>query len=107
MEKKYVVGGSVAAFLAGLGLFGIANEASKEVAATPPAAIEAPLVVDPNNPITPDQLPQAPEEPCVEQSGKPCDERTWGEWIIDMVPGLGDTKDEETPNDIINRNLGR
>lgn len=107
MDKKYVIGGSVAAVLAGAGLYGVANEAGKEIAAQTPAAIEQPMIVDPANPVTPEQLPAAPEEPCVEQSGKACDERTWGEWLMDNIPGLGDTQDEETPNDIINRNLGR
>jgi len=106
MDKKYVIGGSDAAVLAGAGLYGVADMASKEVASQTPAAIEQPMIVDPATPVTPDQVPDvATDESCDTQSGK-CDDRTWGEWLVDMVPGLGSTEDEETPNDIINRNLG-
>ena len=97
MNKKVIIGGTLGAILAGAGLFAIANEAGKEVAQR--SAVEQPMIVDPNNPVTPDQLPL---EPPAEG-----DEQTWGEWFADKIPGLGDTGNEDTPNDIINRNLGR
>lgn len=101
MEKKYVIGGSIVAFLAGLGLFGVANEARKEVAQEQ-TTIEAPAQVDPAAPVvTPEQVPtEAPAE-------TPAENQSWGEWFSDWVPGIGDTKDGDTPNDIINKQLGR
>ena len=90
MDKKVVVGGTLAAILSALGLYAVGKEAaenSAKLAADKPA-VEAPA--DPNAPVV--------ETPEVEEESE-----GWYDW---WTKNYGPGPDEGTPSDTIKKNLG-
>lgn len=92
MNKKVVVGGTLAAILSALGLYAVGKEAaenSAKIAADKPA-ISAPA--DPSAPVV-----EAPEVPVDEEN------EGWYEWWIRLY---GPKPSDEDTNEIIKKNLG-
>ena len=91
MNKKVVVGGTLAAILSALGLYAVGKEAaenSAKIAADKPA-IEAPA--DPSAPVV--------------ESPAPAEEESEG-WYSWWTKTFGPGPDEETPSDITRKHLG-
>lgn len=95
MNKKIVVGGTLAAILSALGLYTVGKQAADNSALDTPPAITEAAPVDPNAPAV--DPAAVPVDPAAEE------EDSWYDWYVNL---WGPGKTDDNPGEIVRKSLG-